>query len=56
MKKFTKGAAIYLILAVLGLMFAVYSLKLRNHILLAAAILFAAVSTDNVFCNLKNKN
>ena len=55
MKKFTAKARIFLILAITGVLVAAYSIKTGNHILLAAAVLFAAVSTDNIFCNLKNK-
>ena len=54
MKKFTKKAAIYLILTIIGLIFAVYSIKLKNYILLVVAILFVLVSADNIFCNLKD--
>ena len=53
MKKFTKMAAAYLILAIIGIAFAAYSIKVKNYILLIAAGLFAAVSADNIFCNLK---
>ena len=53
MKKFTAKAAVFLILAVIGAAVAAYSIKTRNYILLAAAILFAAVSADNIFCNLR---
>lgn len=53
MKKFTAKATIFLILAITGLLAAIYSIKMQNYILLAAAVLFAAVSADNVFCNLK---
>ena len=53
MKKFSKKAAIYLILAIIGLIFAIYSLKVKNYVLLVVAILFALVSADNIFCNLK---
>ena len=53
MKKLTKKAAAYLILAITGIAFAAYSIKARNYILLVAAVLFAVVSADNIFCNLK---
>ena len=53
MKTFTPKAMIFLILAAIGAAVAVYSIKMRNHILTAAAVLFAAVSADNMFCNLK---
>ena len=53
MKEFTPKAAIFLILAVMGTVVAVYSIKIKNYTLLAVAILFAAVSADNIFCNLK---
>ena len=55
MRKFTAKATIYLILAIIGLIFAVYSLKIKNYILAIVAILFAAVSTDNIFCNLREE-
>jgi len=55
MKKFTTKAAVFLIFAIIGVLVAVYSVKIENHILLAAAVLFAAVSADNIFCNLKKK-
>lgn len=53
MRKFTTKAIIFLFLSIIGLVFAVYSIKIRNYILLTVAILFAAVSADNIFCNLK---
>jgi len=53
MKKFTIKAAIFLILAAAGAIVAAYSINVQNHVLLVAAILFAAVSADNIFCNLK---
>lgn len=46
-------AIIFLILAIIGLIFAIYSIKAKNYILLTVAILFFAVSADNIFCNLK---
>ena len=53
MRKITKMAAVYLALAIIGIMFAVYSIEIKNYILLVVALLFAFVSTDNIFCNLK---
>ena len=53
MKRFTTKAAVFLILAVIGVIVAVNSVKMQNYLLLAVAILFAAVSTDNIFCNLR---
>ena len=53
MKKLTQKAAVYLALSVTGIVFAAYSIKIKNYILLAAAVLFAFVSADNIFCNLK---
>ncbi|MBI2657776.1 hypothetical protein HYX08_03730 [Candidatus Woesearchaeota archaeon] len=53
MRKLTKKAAVFLALSAIGLAFAVYSIKAKNYILLAASILFAAVSADNIFCSLK---
>ena len=55
MKKFTAKSIVFLVLAAIGALVAVYSIKTENHILLAAAVLFAAVSADNIFCNLKSK-
>lgn len=55
MRAFTGKAAIYLALAITGVAFAVHSIKIKNHILLVAAILFTVVSADNIFCNLKSK-
>ncbi|MDP3765882.1 MAG: hypothetical protein Q8R04_05195 [Nanoarchaeota archaeon] len=56
MKHFTQRATIYLILAIMGLIFSIYSLKIKNYILLIIAILFTAVSADNIFCNLRKEN
>ena len=53
MRRFTQKATIYLILAIIGTMFIVYSIKLKNYVLLITTILFTAVSADNIFCNLK---
>ena len=53
MKRFTKKANIYLVLAIIGTIFIVYSIKLKNYIVLITAILFTAVSADNIFCSLK---
>ena len=55
MRKFTPKAAIFLILAIAGGIVALYSIKAQNYILLVIAVLFAAVSADNIFCNLKGK-
>ena len=54
MMKFTAKAVIYLVLSIIGAIFLIYSIKTKNLILLISAVLFAAVSADNVFCNLKN--
>ena len=54
-KKFTAKSTVFLLLAIIGLVFAAYSIKIKNYIMLVASILFAAVSTDNIFCNLKKK-
>jgi len=48
MSKLTFKSSIFLVLAIIGLVFAAYSIKLKNYILLIAAILFAAVSADNI--------
>ena len=53
MNKLTKKATIYLILSIIGIVFAVYSIKAKNYILLVAAVLFVVVSADNIFCNLR---
>lgn len=55
MKRLTTKAAIFLILAIIGVIGAVYSVKMQNYTLLVVAILFAGVSADNIFCNLKKK-
>ncbi len=55
MKRFTAKAIVYLVLSIIGISFVIYSIKIKNYILLAVAILFAFVSTDNIFCNLMNK-
>ena len=57
MKKFTARASVYLILTLIGAMFAIYSIKLMNPVLLIVSILFAVVSADNIYCGLgKNKS
>lgn len=56
MKKLTAKASVYLALAIIGLAFAVYSIKAKNYILLSVSIIFAIVSADNIFCNLGGKN
>jgi len=53
MKRFTAKAIVYLVLSMMGIAFAVYSIKIKNYILLAVAISFAFVSADNIFCNLR---
>ena len=55
-KAFTGKAAIYLVLAIAGLAFAWHSIKISNYVLAVIALLFALVSADNIFCNLKDKN
>ena len=55
MRELTTKATIFLVLAVIGLMFAIYSINAKNYILLTVSILFAAVGADNVFCNLKKQ-
>jgi len=56
MKRLTGKAAVFLALSAAGIAAALYSLKIRNYILLAITILFAAVSADNIFCNLKDNS
>lgn len=53
MGRFTPKAMIFLILAVIGAIVAAYSIKMQNRVLTIVAILFAVVSADNIFCNLK---
>ena len=53
MRKLTIKSIIFLVLAITGVAFAVYSLKIKNKLLLVVSILFALVSADNIFCNLK---
>jgi hypothetical protein len=55
MKRFTAMASAFLALAIIGLCAAVYSIAIRNYILLAVSIIFAVVSADNIFCNLKKQ-
>ena len=55
MKQFTAKSTIFLVLSAIGVIFAVYSIKTKNYILLAVALLFAFVSADNIFCNLREK-
>ena len=54
MKRLTNKALVFLALSAVGLAFALYSIKAKNYILLVVSILFAAVSADNIFCNLKD--
>lgn len=49
-------ALVYTVLTIIGVIFIVYSIKLKNYILLAAAVLFAFVSADNIFCSLGKNN
>jgi|GEM_PF-3970869 hypothetical protein len=53
MKRLTAKSSAYLALAIIGIAFAAYSIKAKNYILLPISIVFAAVSADNIFCNLK---
>ena len=55
MKRLTAKSTVFLVLAILGLVFAVYSFKIKNYALLVVAVLFALVSADNIFCKLKSK-
>ena len=55
MRRLTAKSAIYLALAIIGMSFAIYSIKIKNYSLLVIAILFALVSAGNIFCNLKEK-
>ncbi|MBI2541170.1 hypothetical protein HYV80_00475 [Candidatus Woesearchaeota archaeon] len=54
MTRITQKAAVYIALAVAGMAFAAYSIKMKNYILLAVSAVFALVSADNIFCNVKN--
>lgn len=56
MKRLTAKASLYLALAIIGLAFAIYSIKVKNYILLSVSIIFAVVSADNIFCNLEDKS
>lgn len=51
MKKLTPKAALFFVLAIIGVLVAIYSIKIKNYILLIAALLFAGISADNIFCN-----
>ena len=51
--KLNKRASIYLILTLIGIAFAFYSIKIKNYFLFVTAVLFAIVSADNIFCSLK---
>lgn len=53
MKKLTSKASAFLALAVIGLASAAYSIAAKNYILLAVSAIFAFVSADNIFCNLR---
>ncbi len=55
MGRLTKTAAMYLILAKAGLAVAAYSIKAKNYVLLLVAVLFSAVSADNIFYSLKKR-
>ena len=55
MKRLTAKSIVYLVLSIIGIAFAIYSIRIKNYILLIAAILFALISADNIFCNLKSK-
>lgn len=50
MKKFNTRFMVFLILSIIGMVVAVHSVILKNSVLLIASILFAAVSTYNIFC------
>ena len=49
-----KRAYFYFALTIVGVIFVFYSIMLRNHVLLAIAILFSIVSADNIFCGFKD--
>ncbi len=53
MIRLTAKTTIYFILTIIGTISAVYSIKIKNYLLLIVAILFTVVSADNIFCNLK---
>lgn len=55
MKRLTTKATIYLLLALIGLAFTSYSFKIKNNLMLIASVLFAIVSADNIFCNLRDE-
>lgn len=52
MRKLTARASVYLVLAIIGILFALYSIKLENYALLVIAVLFAFVSAENIFCSI----
>ena len=45
-----KRAFVYAILAIMGILLIIYTIKIKNYILAVAAILFVYVSADNTFC------
>ena len=53
MTRLTARASVYLMLAIIGAFFIIYSVNIRNYTLLAISVLFAFVSADNIFCSLK---
>lgn len=53
--RLTKRGYTYLVLTTIGVVFTIYSIQVKNYILLIIAILFTLVSTDNIFCDLGKK-
>lgn len=56
MKRLAAKSAVYLALAVAGFSSAVYSIMAKNYILLVISVVFALVSADNIFCNLRDQD
>ncbi len=46
-------AFVFSIMTIFGMAVVIFSLNQKNYILLAASILFALVSADNIFCGFK---
>ena len=51
----SKRAFIYAILTIIGILIIIYSIKIKNYILMVVAVLFAYVSADNIFCSFGKK-
>ena len=51
----TLRPVVYFALSAVGLIFAVYSIAIKNYSLLIISILFAGTSAYNIFCGIKTK-